>query len=111
MRLRTWRLSLSRRKQVSPPASPLTCQVAAPPAKSSRQNESKSISRRFPALARGAGFGELLRAVSRREKMVMGDLLARWRIFFMDYLPMGVRVFSDERFGRGVAAANCGHNL
>src|ERR1700733_3882285 len=33
MKLRTWRPLLSRRKQVSPPALPLTCQGAAQPAK------------------------------------------------------------------------------
>src|SRR5437016_12931707 len=47
------------------------------------------------SLARRAGFRQLLRSLSRREKMGLGSVLARGRIFFLDHLPMAAGKPSD----------------
>src|ERR1051325_4747836 len=62
-------------------------------------NESESLPRRNLSLAWRPRLRELLRAVSWREKMVMGNLLAGRRDFCVDYLPVDIGFADDERRG------------
>src|SRR6266849_3022386 len=54
------------------------------------------FSRCLLSLAWRTGFRQFLRPIPRREKMGLGSLLARGRIFFLDHLPMVTSQPSDS---------------
>ena len=56
----------------------------------------ESIPRRFSPLPRRPCVRQLLCPLQRGEKMVLGNLLARRRLFLLDHLPLGLCVFHDQ---------------
>ncbi len=63
--------------------------------------DAKSCFRCVLSLARWTGVGKLLRAVSRSEALVLGDLLARRRIFQLDHCALASGYGADTRFISG----------